>query len=92
MKEEYVGQSLIDALRDVLDKPGTGKVLNPKIDVKALRKRLKLTQQAFAERYHIKLQALRNWEQGERSLDATSIAYLTCIANQPNVINTILNT
>jgi len=92
MKEESVGQLLIEALQNALDTPGTGKVLNPKFDVKALRKQLKLTQHAFAERYHIKLQTLRNWEQGERSPDSTSVAYLTCIAKRPDIISTILNT
>jgi putative transcriptional regulator len=91
MKEESVGQLLIDALQNALDTPGTGKVLNPKFDVKALRKRLKLTQQAFAARYHIKLQTLKNWEQGERSPDLTGIAYLTCIAKNPEVISSLLN-
>jgi putative transcriptional regulator len=92
IKEESVGQLLIDALQNALDTPGTGKILNPQFDVKALRKHLKLTQEAFSRIYHIKLRTLKNWEQGERAPDATSVAYLTCIAKKPDVINTILNT
>ncbi|MFN7095306.1 MAG: helix-turn-helix domain-containing protein [Burkholderiales bacterium] len=56
--DKSVGELLISALQDALDTPGAGKVLNPKFDVKALRKRLKLTQQAFAEQYHINIKTL----------------------------------
>jgi len=56
----------------------------------AVRKRLKLSQREFASQYHINLQTLRQWEQGTRYPDTTSLAYLTCIAKKPNIIKDIL--
>jgi len=90
-EEKSLGQTLVDALQEALDTPGTGKTVRPKFDVKTLRKRLDLTQREFAKRYHLNLETLRNWEQGERSPDLTGIAYLTCIAKNPDAINKLLN-
>jgi putative transcriptional regulator len=39
------------------------KVLQPTIDVKLIRAKLGLTQQAFAESFHLSLSTLRDWEQ-----------------------------
>jgi len=89
--EKSFGQSLIDAIQEAIDSPGAGEVVYPKIDIKALRKQLALTQKEFAKRYHISVETLRNWEQGERSPDLTSIAYLTCIAKSPETISALLN-
>ena len=58
----------------------------------AIRKNLSLTQKDFAKRYHIKLETLRNWEQQKRIPDTTSLAYLTCIAQRPNLIRKLLRT
>lgn len=90
-KEKSFGQNLIDAIQEAIDTPGTGRVVRPKIDIKALRKQLALTQKEFSKRYHISLETLRNWEQGERSPDLTGIAYLTCIAKSPDTISALLN-
>jgi DNA-binding transcriptional regulator YiaG len=46
----------------------------------------------FLESLHsISIETLRNWKQGERSPDLTGIAYLTCIAKNPEVISSLLN-
>lgn len=89
--EKSLGQKILDAVQEAIDAPSAGRVVRPKIDVKTLRKRLDLTQKEFAERYHISVETLRNWEQGERTPDLTSIAYLTCIAKSPETIHSILN-
>lgn len=39
----------------------------PDTDLKALRKKLGLTQREFAERYYIEIETLKSWEQGKRS-------------------------
>lgn len=85
------GQELIESVREALENPATMRTLKPKFDIKRLRKELHLTQKGFAEIYHINLETLKNWEQGEKSPDTTSIAYLTCIAKAPEDINRILN-
>ncbi len=90
-EEKSLGQTLIDAVQEAIDTPGAGRIVKPKFDVKTLRKQLDLTQREFATRYHLNLQTLRNWEQGERSPDLTGIAYLTCIAKNPDTINKLLN-
>ncbi|MDF2867775.1 MAG: transcriptional regulator [Gammaproteobacteria bacterium] len=89
--EKSFGQELIEAVKEALENPVTVRILKPKFDIKGLRKELHLTQKEFSEVYHINLETLKNWEQGEKSPDTTGIAYLTCIAKAPEEINRILN-
>jgi putative transcriptional regulator len=46
-------------------------------DVRAIRRKLHLSQQEFAQKYRIPLPTLRNWEQGRRQPDAPAAAYST---------------
>jgi putative transcriptional regulator len=59
-------------------------------DVRAIRRRLHMSQQRFAETYRIPLPTLKNWEQGRRAPDAPAAAYLQAIARQPKVIEDAL--
>jgi putative transcriptional regulator len=59
--------------------------------VKIIRRALDLTQEEFAERYHIPLGTLRDWEQGRAEPDQPTRAYLTVIARDPELVNRILN-
>ena len=59
--------------------------------VKVLRRALALTQEEFAERYHIPLGTLRDWEQGRTEPDQPTRAYLTLIARDPAYVNRVLN-
>jgi putative transcriptional regulator len=52
-------------------------------DVRALREKLKLSQQQFARAYRIPLPTLKGWEQGRRQPDATAAAFLSVIARLP---------
>jgi putative transcriptional regulator len=52
-------------------------------DVKAIRKRLLLSQAEFAKTYRIPLPTLQGWEQGRREPDAPACAYLAAIAKYP---------
>jgi putative transcriptional regulator len=52
-------------------------------DVRAIRQRLHMSQQRFAETYRIPLPTLKNWEQGRRAPDAPAAAYLQAISRQP---------
>ena len=58
---------------------------------KIIRRTLELTQEEFAERYHIPLGTLRDWEQGRAEPDQPTRAYLTVIARDANRVNRILN-
>lgn len=91
MIEKTLGQELIEAVQDAIQKKGNGRVVRPKINVADVRKKLGMTQKEFAEQYYIKLQTLRNWEQEKRMPDATTLAYLTCIASRPKEILKILH-
>jgi putative transcriptional regulator len=60
------------------------------VNVKKLRERLGLTQEAFAKAYRIPLGTLRDWEQRRKRPDAPARAYLTVIARDPASIATLL--
>jgi putative transcriptional regulator len=57
--------------------------LKPLPKARALRIRLRLTQEEFAARYHIPLGTLRDWEQRRAEPDKTALAYLRVIAAEP---------
>ena len=59
--------------------------------IKTLRRALNLTQQEFAERYHIPLGTLRDWEQGRTEPDQPARAYLTVIARDPEGVRRALH-
>lgn len=66
--------------------PGTRvHVVNPP-NVKAIRRRLKMSQSEFARAFRIPMGTLRNWEQGVRQPDATAAAYLNVIARHPKTV------
>ena len=92
MKEKTLGNELISAVREALASKENGKIVRPKINIVAMRKKLGMTQRQFSKEYHIKLETLRNWEQEKRFPDTTVLAYLTCIAKRPKLIRNMLNT
>lgn len=59
---------------------------------KIIRRALELTQEEFANRYHIPLGTLRDWEQGRATPDQPTQAYLKLIARDPEHVSRILNT
>jgi putative transcriptional regulator len=59
-------------------------------DVRAIRRKLHLSQLQFAQQYRIPLPTLRNWEQGRRQPDAPAAAYLHAIAMRPREISEAL--
>jgi putative transcriptional regulator len=71
---------------DELAKLGLHRIVN----VKKLRNRLGLTQEAFAATYRIPVGTLRDWEQGRKLPDAPARAYLTVIARNPQAVAGLL--
>jgi len=57
---------------------------------KTLRRALSLTQEEFAERYHIPIGTLRDWEQGRCEPDQPARAYLRVIAHDPEGVKRAL--
>ncbi|RBP09240.1 helix-turn-helix protein [Roseiarcus fermentans] len=60
------------------------------IDVRKLRDRLGLTQEQFALRFGLELDAVRNWEYGRREPDAAARSYLTIIEKAADVVQDVL--
>ena len=60
------------------------------VDIKAIRKQVKMSQSEFARAYRISKRALQEWEQGGRQPDSAARAYLTVIAKEPLVVRRAL--
>jgi len=60
------------------------------MDVKAIRKRLGLTQVAFAQRYGFELSSIRNWEQGRRQPEGPARILLLVIDKEPEAVHRAL--
>ncbi len=56
------------------------------VDVKAIRAGLGLTQEQFALRFGLDIDALQNWEQGRCMPDKPALAYLRAIAAAPREV------
>lgn len=54
--------------------------------VRALRKKLNLTQEEFAARFHLPLGTVRDWEQGAHRPDKAAQVLLTIIAKDPDAV------
>jgi putative transcriptional regulator len=61
-----------------------------RVDVKAIRARLGLTQASFAASFGLSLYTLRNWEQGKRRPEPAARAYLKVIEKAPDIVRDIL--
>jgi putative transcriptional regulator len=59
-------------------------------NVKKLRERIGMTQEAFAAAYRIPIGTLRDWEQGRKRPEAPARAYLTVIARNPKAVASLL--
>ena len=56
------------------------------VDVGAVRERLGLTQQAFAEAFGVSLGTVRNWEQGRSVPEGPARVLLAVIDKAPHVV------
>ena len=56
------------------------------VDVAALRRRLKLSQGKFAERFGLSAATVRDWEQGRRKPDSTARILLKVIEKRPEAV------
>jgi putative transcriptional regulator len=59
-------------------------------DVSAIRHRLNVSQEVFAERFHLPLGTLRNWEQKRREPDVAACLLLYLIEKAPETISQLL--
>jgi putative transcriptional regulator len=61
-----------------------------KIDVRAIRQHMGLSQSSFANRFGLSVYTLRNWEQGKRQPDPAARAYLKVIEKAPDTVSRVL--
>lgn len=92
------GKKIIDGLNEALAHARghqRGKVhrvsIPADIDVRAIRQRLDLTQQKFAETFALPLASVRNWEQGKRVPHGPARVLLTIIDRIPDQVQGALN-
>ena len=57
----------------------------------ALRKRMKLSRQKFADRFGLDARAVQEWEQGRRTPDRAARVLLTVIDRDPEAVARALN-
>lgn len=60
------------------------------VDVKAIRNKLKMTQEEFAGRFGFRVNTLRHWEQGRRIPEGPTRAYLLVIERNPKAVQKAL--
>ncbi len=71
--------------------PSTYRVHVPaEVNVKSIRRRLKLTQEEFSRRFAIPQGTLRDWEQGRRHPEGPARALLLVIAHEPKAVERAL--
>jgi putative transcriptional regulator len=62
----------------------------PRIDVRAIRDRLGMSQQQFAAEFGFSVNTLRHWEQGKRQPEGATRAYLLVIDRAPHAVRKAL--
>jgi putative transcriptional regulator len=60
--------------------------LPAEIDVKSIRKGLNMTQARFSDAFGFSLDAVKHWEGGRRTPEASTRAFLTVIARNPDAV------
>lgn len=61
------------------------------VDVRAIRRKLDLTQAEFAMRFGFSLAAVRHWEQGDRRPEGPARVLLSIIDKEPDVVRRALD-
>lgn len=61
-----------------------------RIDVRAIRTKLGMTQQEFAGEFGFSVNTLRHWEQGKRQPEGPTRAYLLVIDRAPDTVRRVL--
>ncbi|MFI5021400.1 MAG: helix-turn-helix domain-containing protein [Alphaproteobacteria bacterium] len=89
-----IGEQIIEALEEaVADAKGkrTGMrkrvvVVPAEVDVKAIRRRLGMSQSQFARHFGFSLGTLQNWERGHRRPEGAARALLKVIDKRPDAV------
>jgi putative transcriptional regulator len=65
--------------------------LPEKVDVKRIRKRLKMTQARFSDTFGFSLDAVKHWEGGRRTPESAARAFLIVIDRNPGAVLSALH-
>ena len=91
------GDRILQGLKEVLAYvDGTAdmsqyRVHQPKIlDVRGIRAKTGMTQEAFAQRFGFSVNTLRHWEQGKRYPEGPARSYLKVIEREPEAVQRAL--
>lgn len=82
---EQALQEVVDHLRAGTPLPNTEVYHRRVVDIPKLRRRYRLTQQAFADRLGISVGTLRNWEQKRRIPDGPAQRLLELMEDRPDI-------
>ncbi len=98
-KTTQLGRELLEGLEAVRDdlsgeKPLTARAVRvpDRVDVRAIRCRLHMSQNVFADFFGFERAAVKNWEQGRRAPERTARVLLTVIAHDPKTVREALTT
>ena len=84
---EEMAQGTAEARASMEGKRKGYKVTQPEtLDVRGLRRRLRLSQGHFADRFGLSVDAIRHWESGRRQPEAAARALLIVIAADPEFV------
>jgi putative transcriptional regulator len=83
-------EEALDYANGVADESRYGVHIPQAVDVKAIRSRLGMSQQAFAGRFGFSVNTLRHWEQGRRTPEGPTRAYLLVIDRDPAAVQKAL--
>lgn len=97
-KKDSVGSEIIAALQNAAayakgdkTKGHAHQILVPsRINVKRVRRKLRMSQNDFAEHFGISAATLRNWEQGRRQPEGPARVLLTIIDREPAAVQRVL--
>lgn len=88
-----VGQEVITSLKEAIawadgeDVPVRVTTVEvPRTDVRAVRRKLRLSQSQFASKFGFALATLKNWEQGRTQPDGPARVLLAVIARNPEAV------
>ena len=92
-----VGQEIIASMKEAIAWAGGRKVpvritrvAIPKTDVRAVRRKLRLSQSQFAAKFGFQPATLKNWEQGRTQPDGPARVLLAVIAQHPEAVEDAL--
>jgi putative transcriptional regulator len=89
-----IGKNVVNALQEIIEHERgirtnvrlSTVLVDEDIDIKAIRERLSLSQQRFADLYALPVATVQNWESGRRKPELAARLLLKVIAQSPEVV------